>query len=328
MSTLESLLFRSIVKSTTFLRNLSALLIFGPPGVDVSKDDGVYSGVFMDFVTATCPDCRYNIKVTAEETSWGAEVPVIGNSNSRVLPIMRPTDPIDERINLTQLIGRFKRVVSGGVIQAPLTIPHGDLFPPSRITDLRVIGTSYDEQTVALEWTAPGNDLDRGTADEYDLKYSKNFSVLYKTFMNGTELTNSNLTAGNLSSPQPFGETETVIVQIPDHDENATLFFSVRARDAAGNVGQPSNIVSITVELGRYPDDVVTTTEFPSRMSSVLRVSSAVPQEGLPSRAVSTSLVVGCSLAGVAVVAVLITSLIIIKYKSSKKRKIHNLDAD
>ncbi|XP_070559947.1 calcium-activated chloride channel regulator 1-like [Ptychodera flava] len=211
-------------------------------GADFTEDDGVYSGVFLDFVTATCPNCRYNVKVTAVDTDGTAQVP-ISTFTGGVLPI-RPPNGIDENTNITEPVGPFYRVVSGGVIQAPLTIPPGDNFPPSRITDLKVAATSYDNQTVTLAWTAPGNDLDRGTAYEYHLRYSEIFDVFYKDFMNGTELSNSNLTVGNLSSPKTFGEMETMTILMPSKDENITYFFAVRARDAPGNIGPPSNIVS------------------------------------------------------------------------------------
>ena len=37
-----------------------------------------------------------------------------------------------------------------------------DELPPGKITDLRVVGTSYEDKTVELEWTATGDDFDSG----------------------------------------------------------------------------------------------------------------------------------------------------------------------
>ncbi|XP_070559929.1 calcium-activated chloride channel regulator 1-like [Ptychodera flava] len=59
-------------------------------GADIKKDDGVYSGVFLDFVTATCPDCRYNIKVNAKGGD-GITGVCVTNANSGVLPL-RPRE--------------------------------------------------------------------------------------------------------------------------------------------------------------------------------------------------------------------------------------------
>ncbi|XP_070557598.1 calcium-activated chloride channel regulator 1-like isoform X2 [Ptychodera flava] len=225
-------------------------------GADTLKGDGVYSGVFMDFVTATCPNCRYNIKVTAEDKDGIAEVPVDA-SFSRVLPV-NPVYPSDQNTNQTERVGQFSRVASGGVIQAPVTIPPGDNFPPSRITDLRVVNASHDQQTITLAWTAPGNDFDRGTADEYDLRISKNFSSISSSFINGDVLTNQDINDGDIKSPKTFGVDEIFTVQVPEANEKTTYYFSVRARDAAGNEGDPSNIISASIVLF-VPDNVETT---------------------------------------------------------------------
>lgn len=39
----------------------------------------------------------------------------------------------------------------------------GDIFPPSRVTDLRVCSVSKVAGMLTLQWTAPGDDYDRGT---------------------------------------------------------------------------------------------------------------------------------------------------------------------
>ncbi|XP_070557872.1 calcium-activated chloride channel regulator 1-like [Ptychodera flava] len=74
-------------------------------GADFTEDDGVYSGVFLDFVTATCPNCRYNVKVTAVDTDGTAQVP-ISTFTGGVLPI-RPPNGIDENTNITERLVHF-----------------------------------------------------------------------------------------------------------------------------------------------------------------------------------------------------------------------------
>ncbi|XP_070557788.1 calcium-activated chloride channel regulator 1-like [Ptychodera flava] len=275
-------------------------------GADFTEDDGVYSGVFLDFVNATCPNCRYNVKVTAGDTDGTAQVP-ISTFTGGVLPI-RPPNRIDENTNITEPVGPFYRVTSGGVIQAPLAIPPGDNFPPSRITDLRVAATSYDNQTVTLAWTAPGNDLDRGTASEYHLRYSEIFEVFYKNFTNGMKVSNSNLTVGNLSSPKTFGEMETMTVLMPSKDENITYFFAIRARDAPGNVGPPSNIVSATIVYDD-PDEIINITT-----ESLDTTLDTETEADMQSGQISIFLIIGCSVAGallVIVVAIILSKCLI-----------------
>ena len=36
------------------------------------------------------------------------------------------------------------------------------VYDPGRITDLQVTSINYTQQTVTLEWTAVGNELDQG----------------------------------------------------------------------------------------------------------------------------------------------------------------------
>ncbi|XP_070557791.1 calcium-activated chloride channel regulator 1-like isoform X2 [Ptychodera flava] len=135
-------------------------------GVDISKDDGVYSGVFLDFVTSTCPNCRYNFKMNAEDPYNKAEVPFTSARviRSKALPNV-PPGPVEETNtnNNTESTGQFHREMSGGVTQVPFTNGTTDVFPPSRITDLRVTQTSYEDRTITLQWTAPGDDFDVGT---------------------------------------------------------------------------------------------------------------------------------------------------------------------
>ena len=60
----------------------------------------------------------------------------------------------------------FTRGISGGSSSVP-EVPPGydpskDYIAPGRIIDLRVTATSFDEASVTLSWSAPGDDLDSG----------------------------------------------------------------------------------------------------------------------------------------------------------------------
>lgn len=37
-----------------------------------------------------------------------------------------------------------------------------DVYPPNRVTDLRVVAVQVDARTMTIVWTAPGDDLDTG----------------------------------------------------------------------------------------------------------------------------------------------------------------------
>ncbi|XP_070558064.1 calcium-activated chloride channel regulator 1-like [Ptychodera flava] len=295
-------------------------------GVDVSKDDGVYSGLFLDFVTSTCPNCRYNVKVKAEDPYNKAEVPVTSawGIRSKALPIV-PPGPVEETntTNNTESTGQFNREVSGGVIQVPVTIGTNDVFPPSRITDLRVTQTSYEDKTITLQWTAPGEDFDVGTAQEYDLRYSVNFTTFVQDFLEGVPLTDDNVTAGNnLTSPGQFGSVETATILLSDVISDVTYFFGVRALDDSGNEGEPSNIVSArflpipTVLPTTLPSTttVIASATLQTTDESVVKVTVGVPtRRGVPSLVVVISIVLAvATVVAFAVVMVLLK----VKFKS------------
>lgn len=75
---------------------------------------------------------------------------------------------------LPELVGEpapnFTRGVSGGASSVPeLPVgwtPDADAIPPSKITDLTVFNTSFDEGLVHVKFTAPGDDLDFGSGKD------------------------------------------------------------------------------------------------------------------------------------------------------------------
>ncbi|XP_006812944.1 calcium-activated chloride channel regulator 4-like [Saccoglossus kowalevskii] len=278
-------------------------------GIDSTKNDGVYSRQFVEFVSATCPNCRYNVKIKVEARNGLASIPISASNSGRALSI-RPPGPKEES-NITVPIDDFDRVDTGGAIQAPVTVSDDDEFPPSRIADLRVTGTSYDDQTITLEWTAPGNDLDKGTADGYDLRYSRNFVTFSREFITGEELTDNHVIEGTLSSPSPFGTTETVTVQLPATYENITYFFAIRAFDAANNTAAPSNIISTAIVVStRSDDDFTTESYFITTADDVDIIAPTEPE----SESISTTIIVAASVVG-AVVLLLYSVCVLVMAK-------------
>ena len=82
-----------------------------------------------------------------------------GNDTIRP-PWNPPTEPTGKPAPL------FTRGISGGSSSVP-EVPPGfepdkDYIAPGRIIDVRVPETSFDQATVTLSWSAPGDDLDSG----------------------------------------------------------------------------------------------------------------------------------------------------------------------
>lgn len=46
-----------------------------------------------------------------------------------------------------------------------MELPLKETFPPSRVTDLKVVAMQVDQMSVTIQWTAPGQELDNGTGN-------------------------------------------------------------------------------------------------------------------------------------------------------------------
>ncbi|XP_033122891.1 calcium-activated chloride channel regulator 2-like [Anneissia japonica] len=142
-------------------------------------------------------------------------------------------------------VDMFERSASGGAVQVANYIGvTKDRMRPSRIVDLTVTKVSYQNQSVILQWTAVGDDLDKGTVYEYDLRFSSTFQDILRNFTNSTKVTPEDVINGNLLTIKQPGQLEEFSVRLPKRGENVSYFFALIAIDEANNTGGVSNIVS------------------------------------------------------------------------------------
>ncbi|XP_077986825.1 calcium-activated chloride channel regulator 1-like [Glandiceps talaboti] len=245
-------------------------------GADIKKDDGVYSSYFLDFVEATCAtECRYSIQVNADNEDGTADMRMTSRAGAmpRNYTIPRKEDGVP--------VGDFNRVVHGGMIQVDGAVdyvdwsdPNDDPFPPARIMDLRVTNTSYDDITVSLQWTATGDDMDKGTASIYDLRYATNFSQITNDFDGCDQLTDANLTDGTLLEPKESGQTEKITAMLPSSGPGVVYYFSIRAVDDVGNAGDSSNLVQTTIVPDAPP--VITTQTIPTTSAKATSTTTSL----------------------------------------------------
>lgn len=107
-----------------------------------------------------------------------------------------------------------------------------DTIPPATIVDLRV--TFEGGRNINLEWTAPGNDENRGRAAKYDLRYFDD-TIDADTWNQATPVR-------DLPPPEISGVTEAFIVSGLELDRS--YHFAIRAEDEAGNQSVISNDVA------------------------------------------------------------------------------------
>jgi len=139
--------------------------------------------------------------------------------------VMRSVDP------LPQLAGRC---VSGGRLNAFVTLSVPDSIPPGAIRDLRVSGVASN--SVDLAWTATGDDADSGRASRYEIRRST------------VPLTEENFASATLvpGSPDPAVAGAADGVEVGGLAFSTTYYFAVRALDEMLNAGPISNVASAT----------------------------------------------------------------------------------
>eukprot|EP00057_Strongylocentrotus_purpuratus_P017576 XP_011672050.1 PREDICTED: calcium-activated chloride channel regulator 1-like [Strongylocentrotus purpuratus] len=216
----------------------SMTLLDNGSGSDLFKDDGTYSGYFLGFTS----DGRYNVKVNV--IGYDGAAKRRGKRSAEVETTAEPS---------------FMRTESGGVFKVQGYTPNAtDILPPSRIQDLVYTSFSYDNSTVTLRWTAVGDDLDQGTAYNYELRYATNYYEVRNNFSTSHEVTQDQLVYGNLIYISPAGVIETVTISLPERGKDIVYYFAIRAWDEAGNGGDLSNIASLSI---RYIPASVPTNE-------------------------------------------------------------------
>ncbi|XP_033099780.1 calcium-activated chloride channel regulator 4-like, partial [Anneissia japonica] len=160
------IVFAIVNKGNEFVANADVIAILDRPNApdevfelydsgtnaDILKNDGIYSGYFFNFTD----NGRYSVEVKVKGKEDTASIGFV--ENSRSFPIQ------GEEETIMKLVGMFERSASGGVLQVSNHVDVAiDRLQPSRIIDLKVIEVSYQQQSVTLQWTAVGDDFDKGS---------------------------------------------------------------------------------------------------------------------------------------------------------------------
>ena len=118
------------------------------------------------------------------------------------------------------------------ILSALFNLPLGDVTAPTKVADLKA--GSVTQTSVSLNWNAPGDDDDTGTATSYDMRFSnaKFTDANWNTITSATGEpapqivgTLQNMTIGNLLCGRSY-------------------FFAIKTRDEEGNESALSNIAT------------------------------------------------------------------------------------
>ncbi|KAK7069355.1 hypothetical protein SK128_006371, partial [Halocaridina rubra] len=172
------------------------LLDNGNAEPDVRGHDGVYTR----YVTWLPGEGRYALSARASDNHGAASVLAPRRRDGRVVPVSA---------------GQFN-AASAVVSVTVLRVTSADITPPSRITDLTVI--SVHDTTVNLTWSAPGGDLDQGSAWRYELKMYTERSALSEEKFNTSTISVYCITddlQAPTRTPSAYGTPQYCLTELP-----------------------------------------------------------------------------------------------------------------
>ncbi|XP_070558061.1 calcium-activated chloride channel regulator 1-like [Ptychodera flava] len=212
-------------------------------GADITRNDGVYSAYFVNITG----NGRYSVQIKVENTDGSAQVRKSGKVGGGAFPF-RPGTTSKPSYEQAEL---FNRATSAGTFEVANyneEMAQSDMYAPARIIDLEVVFTSFENRAVTLQWIAPGDDFDQGTATKYDLRVSDSVDVLYDSYEQAHQLKEPSVIEGSLTQPLPAGSREKITVMLAAGSNITTnrLAFAIRAIDDAGASGDTSNVAIAT----------------------------------------------------------------------------------
>ncbi|XP_062600921.1 calcium-activated chloride channel regulator 1-like [Saccostrea cucullata] len=203
-------------------------------GEDIVQGDGLYTGVILPSQIKSAGRHSLKVSVTGKSGETKILVPKVKRRKRAAQDNVPGTDLV------TGTVAGFKRVTSGGSITVQnykTSAEGGDKIPPARITTLKVVTSNGN--LFNISWNAVGDDVTYGSATSYLILLSKSYSDLLNLPDRVNALTDQ------VPTPSKPGNTEFFSLSLPEVGVN--YYLAVRAVDDAGNKGDVSNILSLSV---------------------------------------------------------------------------------
>ncbi|XP_067222280.1 calcium-activated chloride channel regulator 3A-1-like isoform X2 [Chanodichthys erythropterus] len=208
-------------------------------GADAFKDDGVYSRYFTKFEKG-----RISLKVRVKNQDGQARITVQKKNGAPYVPgyvvngVVELNPPKPQVSEEPLEVGSFTRTAIGESFEVAFTGTAPPNFPPNKITDL---SAEIQEDSVLLSWTAPGEDLDQGTAKSYEIRWSYDHQMLRENFINGHVVNTAAVLPLEAGSVEQHSFNLSFTIQ-----NGTTLFFAVQSEDEQNAKSETSNIAQVS----------------------------------------------------------------------------------
>ena len=191
-----------------------------------------------DSGTASAYDIRYST-ATIAEANWAAAMQATGepspqtagSAESYTVTNLSPSTTYYFAIKASDEVGNWSAL--SNVVSA---ITDAEQDAPAALDDLAAANPT--DSSIALTWTATGDDGTSGTASEYDIRYSSS-PINISNWNSATQVQNE-------PAPQPTGSQESFTVY--GLNENSTYYFAVKVADEVPNWSGLSNVASGVTE--------------------------------------------------------------------------------
>ena len=185
------------------------------------------------------------INATATDSDQGIQEVIFYANSSRIGSVSNTNTPDRYHLNYSPpKVGSYTFEVravdqlGNSTVSAPVNItvavgpPTPDTTAPDAVTNLTT--STITTTSVTLNWTAPGDDLNVGTATAYDVRY------------NTAPIDETNFAAAVRASvaplPDPVGTSQSMTVS--GLVTETQYYFALKTADEAGNISPLSNVVS------------------------------------------------------------------------------------
>ncbi|XP_053377120.1 calcium-activated chloride channel regulator 1-like [Mercenaria mercenaria] len=232
--------FNVTAKIETPKGNIESLtLLDNGAGADISKDDGIYSRIYIAPKLSGSYHVTFIVTAISGTAVRREETVMVGNNEH---------NPLKKDVKKVSLDGNIQRQISGGTVfldhSKECDVIH-DFIAPSRITDLEAFTYILYRNTIVLKWTAPGDDHDHGRAAFYELFVGcgiKDVRRFLQYLSSGMYESRGDIARETFAADANGTESEMLLWKMKDPTK--TCIFALRAFDEFGNGGQFSNIAT------------------------------------------------------------------------------------